>query len=99
MPTTTMRAISSTPAFPSSQRTADLAAAGRSPASPPRSRFLDRDRLDDVGDMLERIRRGLELVDDLLELQHGQRVVVAAEQFGQEPPVGLVALVLQAVDL
>src|SRR3954467_7864108 len=97
MPTTTMRAVNSTPGFPSSLRT-DIAWWSAA-STTRRSRFLDRDRLDRVRDVLERVRGGLELVDDLLDLQDGQRVVVAAEQLGQEPPVDLVALVLQPVDL
>ena len=63
------------------------------------SGLLDGDGLDRVRDLLEGVGRGLELLDDLLELHHGDRVVVAAEQLGQQPAVDLVGLVLEAVDL
>jgi hypothetical protein len=52
-----------------------------------------------VGHVLEGVRGGLELVDDLLELHHRERVVLAAEQPGEQPPVDLVGLVLQPVEL
>src|SRR3954452_1120293 len=92
MPTTTMRAVSSTPAHPSF---------GAGPPAPvaTRSRFLDRDGLDGVGHLLEGVGRRLELVDDLLELEHRQRFVLAAEELGQQATVDLVALVLETVDL
>src|SRR5699024_5972461 len=54
---------------------------------------------DGVGHELERVGCRLQLVDDLLELQHGQSVVGATEQPCEQTPMDLVRLVLQAVDL
>src|SRR3954453_15712303 len=86
MPTTPMRAVSS-------RRPRPFCGAGW------RSRFLDRDGLDGVGHLLEGVGRRLELVDDLLELEHRQGFVLAAEEPGQKATVDLVALVLKTVDL
>jgi hypothetical protein len=52
-----------------------------------------------VGDLLECVDRVLEGVDDVLELEHLERLVLSAEELRQDPSVALVAGVLQPVDL
>jgi hypothetical protein len=61
--------------------------------------FLDRDLLDDVGDLLEGVDRALEGGDDVLELEDLDRLEVAAEELGESTPIALVAAVLEPVDL
>src|SRR5205823_5521680 len=70
-----------------------------SPSVSTRLGLLDGDRLDGVGDVLEGVRGRLELFRDLLQLEHGERIEVAAEQPGDESAVQLVGLVLDPVDL
>ena len=41
---------------------------------------LDDDGLDDVGDVFERVQRGLHRLDDVLVTHHVERVELAAEQ-------------------
>src|SRR3954454_16801179 len=67
--------------------------------STPCSGLLDGDRLDGVGDVLERVSRGLQLLGDLLQLEHHQRVDLTVEQPRHKPAVLLVGLVLEPVDL
>src|SRR3954449_11160731 len=67
--------------------------------STPCSGLLDGDRFDGVGDVLERVSRGLQLLGHLLQLEHHQRVDLTVEQPRHEPSVLLVGLVLEPVDL
>src|SRR3954469_10222345 len=64
-----------------------------------RSRFLDRDGLDGMGDVFEGVGSLLEPIGNLAELDHGEGVVVATEKTRQELAIDPVRLVLQAVDL
>src|SRR3954469_11303273 len=59
----------------------------RPSVSTPCSGLLDGDRLDRVGDVLECVGCGLELLGDLLQLEHHQRVELAAEQPRDEATV------------
>lgn len=61
--------------------------------------MLDRDPLDDVGDILAFIDRGLEKGVDLLPLDDLEGIAAAGEEVGDRLPGELVTLVLEAVDL
>jgi hypothetical protein len=63
------------------------------------SSVLDRDPLDDVGDVLASVDRRLEHGVDVLPLDHFDRVTAVGEQIGDRLARQLVALVLEPVDL
>src|SRR4051812_35651499 len=63
------------------------------------SGLLDGDGLHRVRHVLERVRRLLQHIHDLLELQHLDRVVLAVEELCKKLSVDLVRLVLQTVHL
>src|SRR4051812_19173169 len=63
------------------------------------SGLLDRDALDHVGDLLERVGSVLETVDDGLDLDHVDRVWRVGEEGRHHLAVEGVGLVLETVDL
>src|SRR6185437_4432149 len=69
-----------------------------STVEPTGSGLLDRDGLDRVGHVFQSIRGVLEAIGNLAQLQHGECVVLATEQFGQQFAVHPVGFVLQPVD-
>lgn len=48
---------------------------------------------------LEGVGSGFKLVDDLLELEHRDRVLTVVKYLGYQPSISLISLVLEAADL
>src|SRR5712691_2472246 len=64
-----------------------------------RSAVLHDNIFEKIGHVLAAIGRALQKVEDLLPLDHGDRIALLFEQLSHRPLMRAVSLVLQAIDL